>query len=555
MKRVRKSWKFWGILLGLMIFAAGFTVQATTVETQAATTGFRTIAGKTYYYKNGQRVKGWLTLGGKKYYLNTKTGVLYKGWYKISNGRRRYFDPKTGAMKTGLQNVSGKYYYFDGSTGWAKTGFLKASNGNTRYFQPDTYVMATGWMRNSKNQRWYFHPNTGVMYKGLKKVGNYYYYFDGSTGVAKSGFLTAANGNTRYFRGGTYIMATGWITSRDGSQKRYFTSAGVMMKGLKTVAGKTYYFNSSTGIAATGWVKDSEGNQRYFDPSTAVMVTGTRTINGIQYKFGSDGCLIEDSYDDSSSSGGNGSSSDADAAIRPSSPTSARTIKNYLLGAMQPVGRALYVWGGGWNDSTRKGVSPTWVSWYNSQNRNYDYNNYRDLSAANRAKGLDCSGFVGWAAYQVMHTASGQGGGYTVVSGDVGSTYKNRGWGVYYNQNYLSKTNWKLYPGDIGYNDGHTWIVVGQCADKSAVIVHSTPQAGCQISGTTTPEGNYDSQAVALAKQYMSKFSGYTKYDYHPSCGNYIRQGNYLRWNSSTLSDPNGYKNMTANQILADLFK
>ena len=93
MGKVRRNWKFWGILLGLMIFAIGFTVQATTVETKAATTGFRTINGKTYYYKDGKRVTGWLTLGGKKYYLNTRTGVLYKGWYKISGGRCRYFDP------------------------------------------------------------------------------------------------------------------------------------------------------------------------------------------------------------------------------------------------------------------------------------------------------------------------------------------------------------------------------------------------------------------------------------------------------------------------------
>ena len=77
------------------------------------------------------------------------------------------------------------------------------------------------------------------------------------------------------------------------------------------------------------------------------------------------------------------------------------------------------------NDSNRKGVSPTWISWYNSQNSNYDYNNYRDLSDANRAKGLDCSGFVGWASYQVRHTKSGESGGYTVVSGDIGSYYQN----------------------------------------------------------------------------------------------------------------------------------
>ena len=67
MKKVCKRAGIWGILLGIMLFAVGFTLQATTVETQAAAiTGFRTINGKTYYYKNGKRVKGWLTLGNNK---------------------------------------------------------------------------------------------------------------------------------------------------------------------------------------------------------------------------------------------------------------------------------------------------------------------------------------------------------------------------------------------------------------------------------------------------------------------------------------------------------
>ena len=43
-------------------------------------------------------------------------------------------------------------------------------------------------------------------------------------------------------------------------------------------------------------------------------------------------------------------------------------------------------------------------------------------------------------------------------------------------------------------------------------------------------------------------------FNYHPSVGNYIRNGNYLRWNGNTLSDPDGYYNMTADQILYDLF-
>jgi hypothetical protein len=153
-----------------------------------------------------------------------------------------------------------------------------------------------------------------------------------------------------------------------------------------------------------------------------------------------------------------------------------------------------------------------------------------------------------------MQQTSGVGSGYTVVSGEVGSYYKSLGWGSILTQAKLSSSNYTLRAGDIGYNDGHVWIVLGQCADKSIVVVHSTPNAGCQISGTPTPSGDYSSQAVELAKKYMSKYSGYTKYSYNTSCGNYIRNGNYLRWNSSTLSDPDGYASKTADQILEDLF-
>lgn len=541
MKKVCRKAGLLGILLGLMLFAAGFAVHTTTVDVQAATTtGFRTVNGKTYYYKSGKKVKGWLTLGSNKYFLNTKTGVLLKGWQRSSKGSMRYFDSRTGAMYKGFKKIGGNYYYFKPSTGYTVSGFVKTSSTVVRYFSSGSYTMATGWMKNSKGEKWYFTPSTGIMYRGLKKIGAYYYYFDGTTGAAKSGFLTAANGNVRYFRGKTYVMATGWLGSSSGKRYYFAKNTGVMYKGFKTVDGKTYYFNPKTGVVTTGWVKEN-GKTYYINPSTTTITTGTKLIDGKYYVFDSNG-VMTGSYTDSSNSG-------------PTAPTSARTLKNYLAGALQPVGRALYVWGGGWTDSTRKGVSPTWVSWYNSQTSSYNYNNYRDLTTANRIKGLDCSGFVGWASYQVMHTKSVEGGGYTVVSGDIGSYYQNTlKWGRIVNQNYLSQTKWKMQPGDIGYDSGHTWIVLGQCSDKSAVIVHSTPQAGCQIAGTCTPDGDYDSQAVALAKTYMSRYKGYTKYEYHPSCGNYIRRGNYLRWYSSTLSDPDGYKNKTAAQILADLY-
>lgn len=539
MRNVCKKVRIWSLLLLLMFCAAGFTVRGTTAEVQAATTktGFQTIGGKTYYYKsNGKKQTGWLTLNGKKYYFDSK-GVQQKGWLTL-NGKKYYFTSKQGAMCTGwLENSKGQRRYFDKTTGVMATGWLTL-DGKKYHLNSSTGIMQTGFVKIS-GKTYYFDPKeNGAMKIYWLTLNGKKYYMD-KNGVLQTGWLKTKSGKTYYFTSKKGVMVTSWQTNGKG-QKRYFDpSTGVMKTKFAEIGGKTYYFYSSSGVMATGWLKNSKGEKRYFDESTGVMAVGKKTVKGTEYTFGSDGVLVESS----------------DTGVNITRPTASRTIKNYLLGALQPVGQALYVWGGGWNDSTRKGVSPTWKQWYDSQNSSYDYNKYRDLSTANRAKGLDCSGFVGWSAYQVMQTKSGVGSGYTVVSGEVGSYYKSLGWGSIITQSKLSGSNWTLKAGDVGYNDGHTWIVIGQCSDKSAVIVHSTPQAGCQISGTPTPSGDYSSQAITLAKKYMSRYKGFSKYDYHTSSGNYIRNGNYLRWNSNTLSDPDGYLNMTADQILADLFK
>jgi glucan-binding YG repeat protein len=441
------------------------------------------------------QVSGWVTdIDGSKYYMDPDTGLMWQNQF-LTEGKKTYYFGADGAMyHKGLTTISGSKYYFF-SNGVMKKGWLTYSNGKKRYFDPETGVIVRGWLTLS-GKKYYLDAKSGIMYQ--------------------SSFVE--------YNGKTYYLG------EDGVQYR---------SGLTKISGKSYYFASNGAMKVSSWLTCSNGKKRYFG-SDGVMVTGVVEIDDKKYEFDTNGYLIGEV-----------------TGPQITTATSERTLKNYLIGALQPVGKALYVWGGGWNDSTRKGISQTWVSWYNSQSSSYNYkdNNLNDLSSANRAKGLDCSGFVGWAAYQVMQKTSGIGYGYTVVSGEVGSYYKSLGWGSILTQANLASSNYTLRAGDVGYNDGHTWIVLGQCADKSIVVVHSTPNAGCQISGTPTPSGDYSSQAVALAKKYMSQYSGYTKYSYNTSCGNYIRNGNYLRWNSSTLSDPDGYSKMTADQILADLFE
>lgn len=438
---------------------------------------------------------GFKKMNGKTYYIKSD-GSKAKGWLKIGK-RRYYFNKITGAQIKGwVKTSTGKKRYFTKGAGYMVTGWLKDLNGNKRYFSTKNGYLKTGWQTDKKGRKRYFSSKSG-------------------------------------------IMMTGWAKDSKGKTRYFNHSTGYMLTGMQQIGDKTYYFYSKSGTMASGWLTSKNGSKRYFNES-GVMAVGSQNISGTDYIFASSGVLI-------------GTPTPIPVQL-PQNTSTAKTIKNYLKGALQPVGKALYVWGGGWNDSTRKGLSQTMTDFYNNQTSDYNYKDYKDLSTSTRAKGFDCSGFVGWSAYQVMKPQSNMGYGYTVVAEEVGSYYEDLGWGTVLNQAYLSGNGWTLKPGDVGFNSGHTWIVIGQCSDKSVVIVHSSPNAGVQISGTSTPGGNYNSEAAYLAAQYMSRYAGFSKYNYHTSCGNYIRNGNYLRWNGSTLSDPDGYKNMTADQILADLF-
>lgn len=485
-------------VLLMVVFGTLFLMLFSVNAMAAKKNGFVTENGKTYYYENGVKHKGWLTLNGKKYYFTKGAGVMCTGWLTDSKGNKRYFDKTTGVM----------------ATGW-----VAYSNDDRRYFATNTGVMARGWLKASNN-RYYMDTNTGFAKKGFQKIGSYYRYFYSRSGALARGWLTNSMGERRYF-------ATASSNKKDGA----------MATGLSQVDGKRYFFKTSNGKMVRGWKTVS--GKRYYFTNDGSAATGTVTIEGKKYTFSDKGVLQNT---ESTSEGGSGS------------PSNAKTIKNYLLGALQPVGKVLYVWGGGWNNSNTIGIPQAMLDWYASQSSNYNYANYDDLSVANRAKGFDCSGFVGWATYQVMHNRTGEHEGYTVVSGDVGSYYKSLGWGTTINQNYLSSNGYTLKAGDIGYNSGHVWIVIGQCRDKSVVLVHSSNNAGVQIAGTPTPNGGYSSQAITLATQYMRRYSGTSKYHYNNSTGNYIPQYNYFRWNRDTLADPDGYMKMYADEILADLF-
>lgn len=242
--------------------------------------------------------------------------------------------------------------------------------------------------------------------------------------------------------------------------------------------------------------------------------------------------------------------------------TGTSTIKNFLRTAMAPVGSTMYVWGGGWNkadtgagtDAKHLGVCAAWRKFSENKTANYNYKNYRYQIH----NGLDCSGFVGWSVYNVLHTKNGE-KGYVYSSKKQAKQFSKMGFGTYKSSSKVK--NYK--PGDIMSSDcnccGHVWIVIGACKDGSVVLLHSSP-AGVQISGTVTPNGKKNSEACKLAKTYMKKYyaSWYRKFPRVDRGSTYLKHYGQMRWKTTgknvILSDPEGYKNMSAKQILKDLF-
>ena len=264
-----------------------------------------------------------------------------------------------------------------------------------------------------------------------------------------------------------------------------------------------------------------------------------------------------------------------------------KTLKNFLATALEPVGTSLYVYGGSWdwqdvnssNQSMTIGLSQSWIDFFQSQDANYTYKNSANPSESYYPHeqwnqyyygGIDCSAFVGWSVYNVMNTTDSTVAdfeGYVMSATQQAKNFATeQNWGTWKQETPFEPKHFQ--PGDIFSMNGHVWICLGKCADDSLVILHSTPSnsvdgkggGGVQINGVGNTE---DCQAVKLAEKYMSQYYPQWWERYHKVYKNFGDYTDYegndagkFSWDlTSTLTDDEGYAKMTADQILADLFK
>ena len=272
-----------------------------------------------YYYRNNQPVKGWLTTGGAKYYMDPATGKKETGWLTV--GSDTYFFDEYGKMKTGfvkigtavhhfddqgrqtktgwatiggkryyfgaynklafgVQSIGGKKYYFDTSTGVLRTG--KIVQGGRTYFADASGVLHTGgWFR--YDGKLYYLDSNGRVVTGWGHIGGKWYYFD-SSGAKQTGWKYV-DGNW-YYLDGNGVMLTGW--RHIGGKWYYLNRKGEMLTGWRSIGGKWYYLNSK-GEMLTGW--RLIGGKWYYMDSSGAMRTDWQRIKGVWYYLGSDGAM------------------------------------------------------------------------------------------------------------------------------------------------------------------------------------------------------------------------------------------------------------------------
>ena len=239
----------------------------------AASTGFRKIGGKTYYFKDsrgnrkypvGAMELGWQKIGSMKFYFadggypaigGKYPGAMLTGWRRI-DGKMYYFadtlypSANRGRMMDGWRTISGRKYYF-GTDGVRRTGF-QTIGGKTYYFADSGYSEYTS-------------SKQGVMLKALKKIGGKYYFFS-EYGVMKTGWI-GYNGVLGFFNeDGT--AASGWKKKEDD-----------------------WYYLKENGIAYTGWLKLGSSSIYYLERArSGRMVDEPRKMsNGNIYFFDEDG--------------------------------------------------------------------------------------------------------------------------------------------------------------------------------------------------------------------------------------------------------------------------
>lgn len=185
-------------------------------------TGWATENGKKFYYVNGVKKYGWVQVKNKKYYIHKtagmcrsklirdsknisryvdKNGVLVKNTWITYKEKKYYFDKNGHALK-GMKKVGKDYYYFQAKYGYMMKHVRYMNSRNDVYYFGGDGVMVKKvfytWSGNNESHTYYFGSN-GKIQRGWLKLDGKRYYFDPETGIMYKNCTIEKNGKSYTF--------------------------------------------------------------------------------------------------------------------------------------------------------------------------------------------------------------------------------------------------------------------------------------------------------------------------------------------------------------------
>ena len=271
--------------------------------------------GKWYYFDEvGMMVTGLNRIGNKHYYFDPSSGAMKKGWIKIINqfesyseviwfyassngelltnkwfkdGSNWYYFDDGGIMATDFRDIGGKTYYFDPNTGAMRTGWIKVayeygdfSEEYWCYANSSGEIYLDKWLKDGSN--WYYFNSWGEMVTGLKYIDKEFYVFHPNGQLSKGGWLKYED--EWYYTNKDGTIATGW-KQINGKWYYFAEYSGFMLTGVFSSHGKHYYLNEDgSWYTKQGWLEDKYGNWYYVN-GDGTLKTGWTQINGTWYYF------------------------------------------------------------------------------------------------------------------------------------------------------------------------------------------------------------------------------------------------------------------------------
>lgn len=289
-KNIKKHFISSIIISFILIFICAGYVQADFVQSGGNTlyqtsngkyaTGLQKINGQYYYFDTSGILQKnrWIKTPEKKEYYASENGVLLRNQWK-KKGKKLFYLKDNGEKAKGLTNVEGKLYYFSPKNGKKITGKIKDEKGNL-YITNKKGVVYCGRFFKQKKIKYYANLD-GTLARGLKKIGNDYYFFKLTSGKMITNKKKKVGNDTYYFTSTGVAARETWILVK--GKYYYFQADGRMAKN-KLIDKNWYVGEDGVRVKASQAPKEKIAEQQKTNGTSVVEYA--KKFLGLPYVWG-----------------------------------------------------------------------------------------------------------------------------------------------------------------------------------------------------------------------------------------------------------------------------